>query len=194
VDEGRLRVDDREPLRRRRLVVLLRSVLFVPHYIVIAVWTVLAAPAVGVAWLALLIEGRLPTWLDRFLSAYVRYVGQASAWFYLLSGLYPDPLHTREHPFAIEIPERPRQRRLITFFRLPLSLPAVVLASVFRVVLSLAAIAAWFTGLALGRTTAGLQELGTFCLRYELETIAYVLLVTQRYPRLAPAGFTPAPE
>jgi len=194
VDEGRLRVNDREPLRRRRLVVLLRSLLFVPHYIVIAVWTVLAVPAVAVAWLALLIEGRLPTWLDRFLAAYVRYVGQANAWLYLLSGRYPDPLHTREHPFEINVPERPRQRRLITFFRLPLSLPALVLASVFRVVLSLAAIAAWFTGLALGRTTAGLQELGTFCLRYELETVAYVLLVTPRYPRLVPAGVTTAPE
>ena len=39
------------------------------------------------------------------------------------------------------------------------------------------------TTLALGRTTAGLQELGTFCLRYELETEAYLLLLTARYPR-----------
>jgi len=53
-------------------------------------------------------------------------------------------------------------------------------------VLTLSAVAAWFAGVALGRTTAGLQELGTFCLRYELETVAYVLLLTSRYPRLAP--------
>lgn len=194
MDEGRLRIESREPLRRRRLVVLLRAILFVPHYIVIAVWTVLAAPAVAVAWLALLIEGRLPSWLHRFIAAYVRYLGQALGWLYLLSGRYPDPLHTREHPLAVEIPERPRQRRLLTLFRLPLAIPAVVLASVFRVVLSLAAFAAWFTGLALGRTTAGLQELGTFCLRYELETLAYVLLVSPRYPRLAPAVAPQAPQ
>jgi hypothetical protein len=194
VDEGRLRVECEEPLRRRRLVVLLRAFLFVPHYIVISLWSLLAVPAVAVAWLALLIEGRLPTWLDRFIAAYVRYVGQTTAWFHLLSGRYPDPLHTREHPFGIDISERPRQRRLVTLFRLPLAVPAVVLTSVFRIVLSLAAFAAWFTGLALGRTTAGLQELGTFCLRYELETTAYLLLVCARYPRLRPAGFTPAPE
>ena len=173
---------------------LLRALLFVPHYIVIAVWSVLTLPAVAVAWLALLIEGRLPTWLQRFLGAYVRYTGQASAWFNLLSGRYPDPLHTLEHPFAIDVPDRPPQQRLITLARPVLAVPALILASVFRVVLSVAAVAAWFTAVALGRTTAGLQELGTFCLRYELETEAYVLLLTAGYPRLAPPGVSPAPE
>ena len=71
-------------------------------------------------------------------------------------------------------------------FRLPLALPALVLTSAFSVVLSLAAVAAWFVALALGRTTAGLLELGTFCLRYQLETQAYVMLLTARYPALAP--------
>jgi hypothetical protein len=193
VDEGRLRVRDREPLQRRRFVVLLRAPLFVPHALVIAVWSLLAPPAVAVAWLALLIEGRLPAWLHRFLAAYLRYVGQASAWFHLLSGRYPDPLHTLEHPFAVDVLERPRQPRLITLGRIVLALPALVLASVLRVVLSVAAIGAWFTALVLGRTTAGLQELGTFCLRYELETEAYVLLLTARYPRLAPPDVSPTP-
>jgi hypothetical protein len=174
--------------------VLLRAPLFVPHAVVIAVWNLLAPPAVAVAWLALLIEGRLPAWLHRFLAAYLRYVGQTSAWFHLLSGRYPDPLHTLEHPFAVDVPERPRQPRLITLGRIVLALPALVLASVLRVVLSVAAIGAWFTALVLGRTTAGLQELGTFCLRYELETEAYVLLLTARYPRLPPPDLSPTPE
>ena len=188
-----MRVRANEPLQRRRLVVLLRALLFVPHYIVIAVWSLLVLPALVVAWLALLIEGRLPAWLHRFLAAFLRYVGQASAWFHLLSGRYPDPLHTFEHPFAIDVPERPRQPRLVTLARIGLALPALVLASVFRVVLSIAAIGAWFSGLALGRTTAGLQELGTFCLRYELETEAYLLLLTARYPRIAPPDVRGAP-
>jgi len=186
VDDGRLRVSDQEPLRRRRVAVLLRAVLFVPHSIVIALWSAVTAVIVAVAWFVLLARGRLPASLHRSLAAYVRYVGQATAWFDLLSGRYPNPLRTGAHPFAIELPERPRQPRLITLFRAPLAIPALVLASAFRIVLSLSAVAAWFAGLALGRTTAGLLELGTFCLRYELETVAYVLLLTPRYPRLAP--------
>jgi hypothetical protein len=194
VSDGRVRVEADEPLRRRRLVVLLRAVLVIPQYIVLSIWTMLVVPAVAIAWLALLIEGRLPSFLHRFLGAFLRYQGQVTAWFDLLSTRYPDPLHTKEHPFRIEFPERPRQPRVVTLFRLPLALPPVVLASVFNVVLSIAAVAAWFVALALGRTTAGLQELGTFCLRYQLETQAYVTLLTSTYPRLAPSEVTTEPE
>jgi hypothetical protein len=194
VADARIRVESVEPLRRRRLPVLLRILLVVPHYIVLSVWSLLALPAVAVAWLALLIEGRLPGWLHRFLGAFLCYQGQVTAWFDLLAVRYPDPLHTHEHPFRIDLVDRPRQSRLITLFRLPLALPAVVLASVLNVVLSVVAVAAWFVALALGRTTSGLQELGTFCLRYQLETQAYVSLLTAAYPRLAPPEVRAEPE
>lgn len=194
MSDGRVRVEADEPLRRRRFVVLLRVVLVIPHYIVLSIWTMLVVPAVAIAWLALLIEGRLPSFLHRFLGAFLRYQGQVTAWFDLLSTRYPDPLHTHDHPFRIELPERPRQPRVVTLFRLPLALPPVVLASAFNVVLSIAAVAAWFVAVALGRTTAGLQELGTFCLRYQLETQAYVTLLTSTYPRLAPPEVMTGPE
>jgi hypothetical protein len=186
MDDGRIHVRDNEPLRRRRLVVLLRALLFVPQYVVLSLWSILLVVFVPVAWLALLIEGRLPTWLHGFLAAFLRYYGQTTAWLHLLSGRYPDPLHTREHPFRVDVPERPRQRRLVTLFRLVLAVPAVVLTSVFGVIMTTTAVGAWFVALVLGRTTAGLQELGTFCLRYQLETYGYLLLVTGRYPALAP--------
>jgi len=194
VADGRVRVEAGEPLRRRRTAVLFRVPLVVPHYLVLSVWALLATPAVAIAWLALLIEGRLPAFLHRFLAAFLRYQGQVTAWLDLLSALYPDPLHTLEHPVRIELAERPRQPRLVALFRLPLALPALVLASTFNVVLALASVAAWFVALALGRTTAGLQELGMFCLRYQLETQAYVTLLTSAYPRLEPPDVTTARE
>lgn len=191
--DDRLRVRDTEALTRRRLAVLLRVALYLPHAIVLALWSVVFAPTLVIMWLALLIEGRLPSWLHRFAAAYVRYTGQVTAWFFVLSGHYPDPLHTETHPFAVEVPERPRQPRLVTFFRPVLAIPPLLLAVALRVVLTLSSIPAWFVGLARGSTTAGLQELGTFCLRYELETLAYALLVTPRYPRLVPAESPPSP-
>lgn len=191
--DDRLRVRDTEPLTRRRLAVLLRVALYLPHAIVLGLWSVVLAPTLVIMWLALLIEGRLPSWLHRFAAAYVRYTGQVTAWFFLLSGHYPDPLHTETHPFAVGVPERPRQPRVVTFFRPVLAIPPLLLAIALRVVLTLSSIPAWFVGLARGRTTAGLQELGTFCLRYELETLAYALLVTPRYPRLVPAESPPSP-
>lgn len=165
---------------------LLRVGLLIPHYIVLTALTVPAIGAIVIAWLALLIEGRLPTFLERFLAAYLRYQTQVIGWAYLLSGRYPDPLHTLEHPLRIELPQRPRQPRLVTLFRPFLALPALVLGSVFTVVLSTISIPAWFISLTRAHTTEGLQELGLFCLRYQLEVQAYAMLLLSAYPRLAP--------
>ena len=192
--DGRPRLSSDEPLGRRRLAVLLRALLVVPHYVVLSVWIVPATGAVAIAWLALLIEGRLPNFLHRFLAAFLRYSAQVTGWTYLLSGRYPDPLHTQEHPLQIELPHRPRQPRLVTLVRGLLSVPALVLASVFNVVLTTIAIPAWFIALARGGTTAGLQELGLFCLRYQVEAQAYFMLLLSAYPRLAPPEVMRAPE
>jgi hypothetical protein len=186
VNSRRIGVHDREPLRRRRLVALLRLPLFIPHYFVLSVWALLIVPVLIVGWVAALLLGRVPQAFHRFLAAYLRYHGQALAWLALLSGRYPDPLHTREHPFEIDTSDAARQPRLVTLFRLVLALPAIVLASVFNVISTCVAVASWFVALVLGRNTAGIQELGTFCLRYQLETYAYLMLVTSAYPRLEP--------
>jgi hypothetical protein len=187
VGEGRIRVVTGEPLGRRRLAVLFRALLFAPHYLVLLVWSLLVLPVLVVGWVAALFRGELPQRVHRFLAAYLRYLGQVAAWLDLLSARQPKPHRTSEHPFAIEVPEPKRQRRLMTLLRIPLAAPAIVLASVLAVILTTVASGAWFVALVLGRTTAGLQELGTFCLRYQLETAAYLLLLTPRYPRLAPA-------
>jgi hypothetical protein len=133
----------------------------------------------------------MPARLHRFLAAYLRYLGQFTAWFDILSAHSPRPRRTLDHPFRIEVPGPQPQRRLVTFLRVALAVPAVVLSSVFGVILAAVAVASWFVALVRGRTTAGLQELGTFCLRYQLETQAYLLLLTPCYPRLEPSA---APE
>jgi Domain of unknown function (DUF4389) len=186
VPDGRVYIEAEEPLRRRRLVVLVRILLVVPHVIVLSIWNWLVTIVLPISWVLAVLLGRVPAEFHRFMAAYLRYQGQVTAWFGLLSGTYPSFRRSREHPFRIDVPEVKRQRRLVTLFRLPLALPAFILASAFGVVLAIVAFCAWFVAVALGRTTAGLQELGMFCLRYQLETQAYLMLLTSTYPQLAP--------
>ncbi|HEY6067683.1 MAG TPA: DUF4389 domain-containing protein, partial [Gaiellaceae bacterium] len=117
--DARISVHDREPLRRRRLVVLLRALLSFPHYLVLSIWALLLVPVLPFSWVAALFAGRVPGGLHRFLAAFLRYSGQVGAWLYLLSATYPDPLRSRDHPFAVDVPEREAQRRLVTLLRLP---------------------------------------------------------------------------
>jgi len=61
-----------------------------------------------------------------------------------------------------------------------------VLGSVLNVVLGLVGIATWFVALVRGRTTEGLRELGAFCVRYQVEVLAYLLLLSPRAAKLEP--------
>jgi hypothetical protein len=87
------------------------------------------------------------------------------------------------HPVQLDAP-LVEQPRLATLFRIVLAVPSLVLGSVLGVVLTLVAIASWFVSLVRGRTTEGLRELGAFGIRYQVEVLAYLLLVTPRAPRL----------
>ena len=194
MDEGRIRVHDEGELRRRRLAVLFRALLALPHYVILFVWGLLAALVTFASWPIALLLGRVPRRLHRFVAAYLRYQGQVTAWLGLVSGRYPSVRRAREHPFRIEVPEPRRQQRLVTLFRVPLAVPALVLATVFAVILGSVAVASWLVAMLLGRTTAGLHELGTFCVRYQLETQAYLTLLTPRYPALAPAVEPQTPQ
>jgi hypothetical protein len=180
-----VRLTDDLVLRRRRLGVLFRVLLLVPAAIVALLWALVAAVATPLAWVAAVPSGRVPRRLHRALRAALGYIVQVGAWATLVSGRYPWPRRRSRHPIQLLCP-RKRQRRWTVVLRPVLALPALLLASVLGVVHLCTAVAAWFAGLALGRTTAGLRELGAFCLRYATETAAYVLLLTPRYPRLAP--------
>jgi Domain of unknown function (DUF4389) len=180
-----VRLTDDLVLRRRRLAVLFRPLLLIPAAIVALVWGFVAAVAAPLAWLAALVTGRVPRFLHRTLRAALGYLVQVDAWATLVTGRYPWPRRRSRHPVQL-LCGRERQRRWTVLLRPALVLPALVLASVLGVVHLSTAVAAWFVGLVLGRTTAGLRELGAFCLRYATEAAAYVLLLTPRYPRLAP--------
>lgn len=170
-------------LRRRRLAVLFRAVLAIPPAVVLAVWGVVAAPVLAAAWVATLVRGRTPRALHRFLRGYVRYSAQVAAWWNLVTDRFPRIRRRDAHPVQLDAP-RLEQRRLVTLLRIVLAVPSLVLASVLGVVLALSAVAGWFVSLVRGRTTEGLRELGTFCVRYQAEVLAYVLLVTPCVPRL----------
>jgi hypothetical protein len=189
-----VRLTEDPELRRRRLAVLLRPILVVPAALVAAVWALGAVVVLPFAWLAALVRGQVPLRLHRELVSALGYVVQVNAWASLVSGRYPWPHRRRTHPVQLTAAQE-GQRRWTVLLRLPLAVPPLVLASVLGVVLLGTAIGAWFVGLVLGRTTGGLRELGAFCVRYVAETEAYVLLVTPRYPRLAPRlDDLPVPE
>jgi hypothetical protein len=177
----------RDDLGRPRLLVAFRPLLVAPHLCWLALWAVPAALAVVGAWFAALAAGRVPAPLHRFLAAFVRTTAHVSAFLHLVGRPYPGFLG-REGTYPVDLTIAPPsgQRRIGVLLRLVLAAPALVLACVFALLALVVAVLAWFAALATGRMPAGLRDLGAVALRYEARTVAYVLLLTARYPDASP--------
>jgi hypothetical protein len=182
----RVAVDDE--LRRSRLTVFFRLLLAIPHFVWIALWSILAFFAAFAAWLLALIRGRVPNVLHRFLAAYLRYAMHLSAYLYIVGAKFPGFVG-REGSYGIDVrvagPEQ--QNRWKTLFRVVLAIPAFLLAGALGSLLFVIALLAWWAALVTGRMPEGLRNLGASCLRYAAQTYAYFFLLTDRYPYASPA-------
>ena len=182
-----IRIAANDDLRRSRLTVFFRLLLWLPHLVWLALWGVVTAFAVFANWFVTLFAGRPAEALHRFTARYLRYWTHAMAFLYLISNPFPG-FGGREgsYPVDLEIARPERQNRWKTGFRLILAFPALVLASALGNVLTLVAIFGWFTGLFLGRMPPGLRNLGVFALRYNAQVIGYLMLLTDQYPHSGP--------
>ena len=185
-----VRLELTDELRRNRWLVAFRYVLVVPHNAWLTLWTLVVLPAAVVGWLAALVLGRLPGPLHRFFAAWIRYAAHVNAFFYLGGGLFPG-FHGRHGTYPVDVAIDPpgRQGRWRIAFRGLLAIPALLLASGIGGAAAVAGVGGWFFALFMGRMPRGLRNVVAFSVRYYAQALAYLLLVTERYPYSGPADF-----
>ena len=193
-DEHPVKLVVTDDLQRSRLTVFFRLALSVPHLVWMALWWALTMALWPIAWLLTLILGRLPLWLHRFYSAYIRYRAHVTAFITIVGGPFPGFVGAPgTYPIDIVLPERGRQSRWKTLFRPVL----VVLTLSFWIVGEICAIFGWVVGTVTGRSSRGLRDLGAFAVGYRSQVRAYLLFVTDRFPEADPvamlAGLEPPP-
>ncbi len=181
-----VRLIDHDDLRRSRLTVLVRAFLVLPHLIWLTLYGSVAVFVALANWIVTLIKGRSPQRMHRWLVRYLRYTVYVYSYLYVLANPYP-PFHGDQRSYTIDLQvEGPDdQRRLVTAFRLVLVIPAFVLSWVLSQVLQVIALLAWVIAIFLGRIPRGMEQLGLYCLRYQTQVYAYLLVVTERYPSTA---------
>jgi len=181
-----VRLIDQDDLKRSRLTVLVRAFLVLPHLIWLTLYASVAVFVALANWIVTLIKGRSPQRMHRWLVRYLRYTVYVYSYLYVLANPYP-PFHGDQRSYTIDLQvEGPDdQSRLVTAFRLVLVIPAFVLGWVLSQVLQVIALLAWVIAIFLGRTPRGMEQLGLYCLRYQTQVYAYLLVVTDRYPSTA---------
>jgi hypothetical protein len=172
-----------DDLKRSRLTVFFRLLLLIPHLIWQYPWSIVIWFCVIVNWFVVLIRGGTPEDMHHLLARALRYRTHFLAYTFLVSNPYP-PFFGRlgSHPVDLEIDGPEPQRRVVTFFRLILAIPAFVVSYVFIFVMLFVAFIGWFIALVIGRMPKGMRDLSAYCLRYEAQTFGYLMILTDRYP------------
>jgi small-conductance mechanosensitive channel len=211
-----IRLVVRDDLERNRLTVFFRLLLAIPHLIWLVLWGIAAFVVSFVNWLAVVIQGSVPSVLHDFVAGYLRYATQVSGYLFLAASPYPSFRGRPGYPIDLEIDPPARQSRWAGFFRLVLAIPALILAAMLGGGLSFgspsgswgaaggdrasttwsafsstgvaaaAAFLAWFAILARGRAPRGLRDLIAYALGYAAQAGGYLFLLTGRYPNSNP--------
>jgi Domain of unknown function (DUF4389) len=179
-------VDD--DLKRNRLTVFFRLLLAIPQAIWLGIWGCVTYVVVLIAWIVAIFAGRVPDGLHDFIARYLRALTHLTAYTFLLADPWP-PFSGAAGAYPVDLRVNPAapQSRLTVFFRVLLAIPALLLCYVFRLVNQAVAVLGWFYCLFTGNMHRGMRDISAFLLRYEVQTYAYLFLLTGRYPSLAGA-------
>jgi hypothetical protein len=201
-----------DDLRRSRPRVFFTLLLAIPHFVWLFLWTVLMVVVVILNWVVALATGRPAAALHRLTCSYIRYATHVNAYVDLVANPYPGfSGEEGKYPIDVRLPELTPQSRWKTFFRLFLAVPALVMASALggggityttsssgrsrfagasaRGALAITcAVLGWFASMAQGHMPKGLRDASAYSLGYTAQVMAYLLLVTDRYPDADPTA------
>jgi Domain of unknown function (DUF4389) len=171
------------PQRQRRLTVLLRLLLLIPQFIVLAVLGVAAFFVAIAGWFAALVIGRLPTWAYYFLSGYLAYTTRVRASEVLLVDRYP-PFSFDAPGYPVQIDLQPAElNRFAVLARIILIIPAAIVYGVLTAGWEACAFFIWLIVLVMGRMPEPLFEATAAISRYLMRVEAYWLMLTTAYPK-----------
>jgi hypothetical protein len=171
------------PARQRRLTVLLRLLLLIPQFIVLAVLGIAVFVVAIIGWFAALVLGRLPDWAADFLSGYVGYATRVEASESLLVDTYP-PFSFSAPGYPVRIELRPGElNRLAVLLRIFLAIPAGIIYGVVSAGWEVCSFFIWLIVLLLGRMPEPLFEATAAITRYSMRLQAYWLMLTAAYPK-----------
>lgn len=183
-----------DDLRRWRLTVVFRALLVLPHVFVATLWALVVIPVALVTWIITLVRGETPAGLHAWFGRFVRYWTHMTSYRYLVADPFPKFRGWEgTYPIDLQIAPRKPQERWRTALRPLLVIFPYILAYVLGVVLEVMALIGWFIALAVARVPRGLRDLSAYCVRFQAQTYAFALFLTDRFPTLSQDVARPAP-
>jgi hypothetical protein len=174
----------REPDRQRRLTVAFRLILIIPHLFLLFFLSIAVAVVVFLGWWGALFTARLPQFAVTYLAGFLTWYLRVNAYLFLLTDAYPpftlddDPAY----PVRLAVPERQRLNRFAVFFRVILTIPAAIVASVVvEGAGSIVLFIGWLITLIAGRLPQSMHQAFAAVVRYQTRFNCYLYMLTPAY-------------
>jgi hypothetical protein len=171
--------------QRSRLTAFFRLLLAIPIFIWLYVYAIAAAVVQIAAWFAIVITGKFPAGMYRFLADFIEVEVTAIAYSTLTTEPYPPFLASSKPDYPVRMyfaGPLPQYSRAKAFFRLLLAIPLLIMRYVATILLEVCALAAWFMSVLTGRLPRGLFDPMVLANSYIARTDAYWFLLTETYP------------
>ena len=172
-----------ENAEQRRLTVLVRAILLIPHFVVLFFLEFAMVFVAIIGWFAALFTGRLPAWAGEYMSGVLRWVTRVNAYALLLTNRYP-PFTLTDEPYPVRpiFPPTGPLNRWAVFFRLILVIPAEIFYTIVAYGLTIPLIViTWVIVLIRGRMPASLYSVYSALVRYEIRVSGYFFMLTSEY-------------
>jgi Domain of unknown function (DUF4389) len=171
--------------KRSRVTAFFRLLLAIPVLVWLYLYGIAAAVVAIASWFVIVITGRFPEGMYKFLADFIEVEVTATAYTVLLSEPYPPFLASSKPDYPVRMyfaGPLPTYSRAKTFFRLLLAIPILILRYVANFMLEICAFAAWVVSVVLGRVPRGLFDPMVLVNSYIARSDAYLLLLTETYP------------
>lgn len=163
---------------------LVKWLLLIPHWIALAFVGIAAFFAIVVAWFAVLITGKYPQGIHRFVTGTYRWGTRASAYAILMTDAYP-PFsleHDDSYPARLDIAYNEPIARWRPLVHWLLVIPYMFVAAVLLMVVYVITIIAFFAILFTKQFPQALFDFNVVALRWQTRANVYSYWMTERYP------------
>jgi hypothetical protein len=179
-----VRLEIEYPVRLSRLLIFVKGILVIPHYIALLFLAIGLFVVAAISWFAVLFTGRYPEGMFNYIVGVMRWGVRVAAYQFLLTDKYP-PFSLDDDPaypvhLEVDYPQQiARWRPLVHWL---LVYPAAIAMYVLVLIGYLAALVAWFAILFTGRYPQGLFNAVVVSLRWALRVNTFQYWMTEQYP------------
>jgi hypothetical protein len=166
----------------------IRSILLIPHYVVLFFYAIVVAILQLVIWIPVLVNGRYPGWGYAIVGGYVRWITRVQAYLFLAAAAYP-PLSTGgRHDVDVRWDEAQHVARwagiplLGVLVRSIIAIPHLVILWFLGVAVGFLSLITWLPVLLTGRYADWAYQIVGGYLRWQNRITCYLLLMTGPYP------------